>query len=506
MFILKQNSTMKIKSFILILLASVLTYSCNNSVEKGTLLGRTASIIESNKNIVTYAKINIKSVIEKSGAFSGALPAQYVAFIKVYKESIFSALNMDKPAHVLIEVNPTNDLHKIYIAVEVKNLKKLEQELTELGGKKVSRDGITYFSQANLALAVKDNFGLFCIQENKIASFDAMKKAIALSEHKVNNEKLSKILNAEDDISIGIDVYRLAKTLSNTDKNLKHTIAKYIKDTKNAYTLTHINFNPGEAHIELDLLFDEAMKKYEIFKNNPVSSDATHSIGDFAPIYAFALNINYQRLFNLFFDFLPEKKKETLSNRLAMIGGKEKVAQFFTGEIATAIGELDSTTFLPKITVFAKLNKGAYLQSLVSGFGSLGGLTEHEGNVYTNSEMALKIDDQKAIYTTQKNDFKKLVAAECDGVKMLGDFTLGNAPLSGYIDFNKIDMRHFNEGEKRLISTLNYATVEGNNHVIDVYIKSKNSNKNILRDLVETMVKNINSGGHNSNQATRSAF
>lgn len=490
--------TMKFKSSILIVLTALFLFACGNKVEKGTLMGRTASIIENNSQIVSFSKVNVKTIIEKSGVFNGALPAQYLAFIKVYKNTLYSAINVSKPIHILVAPGT----HKIFATFEVKDLKKLDKELSDLGCKKVKKDNITYFSDGleQIAIAVKNNFGLLCFQNSDPASFEEMQKIIASSEQNVKNEKLAQILSAEDDISVGMDLYRLAKTTAQHSKEYSASVKKYINDTKDSYTLSHINFNQGEANIKVDMLMGKAMMKHKVFKDAPVSSEALSSIGNFPPIIAVAANVNYEHLFILCLDLLPKDQKNDLKNKLAMVGGAKKVANFFTGEFALATGDLDSSNFVQKIGVFATLKEGKYLQSLVSGFSSLGGLTSKKDNIYVNSDMALQISDRKLVYTTYKDDFDKMMQASCEQPELLGGFTLGEMPLSGYINFNKMDTHNLNAAEKQLIDALNYATIEGNNENIEIRIKSDDAQQNILRNFIELGVKNFNARQPSENQ------
>jgi len=484
---------MKIRFFALLMLASLFLTSCGkDSVEKGTLKGRTASIIENNKNIIVFAKADVDEIINKSGIFDGAIPEQYAAFIKVYKESIFNALDMNQPIHILLEGPVKNNMPQaVYLLFEVKDFAKLKKELTDLGGETKEKGGISFFAQDNMAVGVKEKFGILLISPNKATTFDEMKAVIASSEHDVKNEKLAKILNSEDDISVGMELGRFATFASSMDDNAKESLKNYKKDMEGSYTLLGVNLETGKATMKMDFLFEKAMDQYKPFNESSVSSEALHSIGGGNPIFALALNLNYEKLFNLFYNSLPKDQQAEIDNTLSMVGGKGKVAKMFTGEVAFAVGEVDPTTFTSKISAYAGLNDASYLKSLVSGFAGFAGLSPQKDDLYSSEAMDLKLTDKKVVFTTNKSSFNDAVAGKSPEVIAPEGFKFGNSPLSGFVDFNKLDTNDFDVHVKAVLRAMNYVTIEGSNDGITVVLKSKAGKENILREIVTILTTSI---------------
>lgn len=484
---------MKIRFFAFLMLASLFITSCGkDSVEKGTLKGRTASIIEYNKNIIVFAKADVDEIINKSGIFDGSIPEQYAAFIKVYKESIFNALDMDQPIHILLEGPVKNNMpQSVYLLFEVKDFAKLKKELTDLGGESKEKDGISFFSQDYMAVGVKEKFGVLRIAPNKATSFDEMKAIIASSEHDVKNEKLAEILNSEDDISVGMELGRFADFASSMDKNTKESLKEYKKDMVGSYIKLGVNLETGKATMKMDFLFEKAMDKYKPFNESAVSSEALHSLGGGSPIFALATNLNYEKLFDLFYNSLPQDQRAEIDNTLAMVGGKEKVSKMFTGEVAFAVGEVDPNTFTSKISAYAGLNDASYLKSLVSGFAGFAGLSPQKDDLYSSEAMDLKLTDKKVVFTTNKSSFADAVVGKSPEITAPEGFKFGNSPFSGFVDFNKLDTNDFDVHVKAVLRAMKYATVEGDNKGITVVLKSKAGKENILREIVTILVTSI---------------
>jgi hypothetical protein len=484
--------SVRISLFFVVFLAISLLSSCGSNVEKGSLIGRTASIIDNNDAVFAYFKVDIQKIVTKSEAFGGALPSQYSAALKIYKDAIYKSIAVEKPIHILLEAQKSKEIPIAVIACfEVKDFHSLKKELTELGCAYQQQKHVEYFTRNNFSLAVSENFAVLRFHPKEKTSTEQLKKLINSSEHGVKNEKLAQILKAEDDVSFGLSLENLFLAIENTDEVSKSTLEKYRKDAEDAYILTQVNFDKGLLNIRSSFLFSDAFKKYLPIKAEPVSSEALHSIGNDSAIYAIAVNFDYPKIFNLVFDLLPQEQRNTIESQLALIGGKEKISHLFTGEFAASIGEMDSSTFTSRISGYASLDQSAYIKNLFSGFSGLIGLNPMNNDTYSNDNMSLKFTDKKIVFTTVQMDFQKNVLANSDGVKIPIDFPFGQQAVSVFMDISRIDTNSMSILEKTLLQNLSTLTISGDAEEIQIQLMAKNAEENLLKSLLQDLAKEI---------------
>lgn len=483
---------MKIKFASLLVLIAVSLTACKSGVEKGSLIGRTASIIENNQQILAFAKADVKEIINKSGVFEGAIPQQYADIIGVYKESVFKALDMDQPMHVLLEgpMSKEGQPHALMILFQVKDLKKLKSELKQLGVGETERNGLYYLSQDDMSVGVKENFGILYINPNQKGNFEKMQKIIASSEHSVDNESLAEVLNSDHDISLGFDVQRLAKMAAKNDANLSKTIsAGMLNDMKGSYGMLCTDFETGKAVIKAKFFYSDAMSKYKPLQENGVSNTALHSVGQDEAVMALAINLEYEKLFNLIYNALSKEQKTEVDNNLAMVGGKDQLSKMFSGELVAAVGKIDSSSFTSRIWAYAGLNDASYLKSLVAGFAPLAGLDKASEGIYANDDMNIALSDKGFVFSTDKESFKNAAAGKSNGIQTSFGFDFGASPISAFIDFTKLDTADFDADAKLVITAMEYVTLEGDNSEMTLTLVSKNKNDNILKALISLFVK-----------------
>lgn len=489
---------MKFKAFFIasLLLVSVLS-SCGSSLDKGSIEGRVAGIADNDTNIFAIFSIDLDNIIQKSGIFDGALPEQYVSTIMPFKSALYESVNTDKPVFGMIAgpLQRNEDPDKILLMFEIKDVTKLKNEFKELD--------ITFKGDDKFSFASRDEMSIGLI-ENKIALMivnlsdknlneEDFKKYVKMSAEKVKNEKLIEAVLTQGDLTAVLLMERISGA-TNMEKGAPGAYGKNFKNTtKDSYMIAKMNFNEGQADIEMNYHFGENMQEYLPMFSKSVSQEAINSIGSGSPIFAIAMNFDFKKLIdNIYVNLEPNDQAE-VNQALAMAGGKDKIKEMFTGEFAFAMYESNNASKDPNMNGYIGLNDASYLKTLITGFGPMAGMTtEADGSYKFRDDVQLKLDDKKLVYSTNVSSFSKLVNGTKGKLEVPSGFTFGNKAISMFLDFSKLDPKDFPADSRMFIDAFSYMFVEGDDNGIKAVLKAKSGKKNILRQLVELGIESMN--------------
>lgn len=488
---------MKFKAFFIasLLLVGVLS-SCGGSLDKGSIEGRVAGIADNDTNVFVIFSIDLNNIIKKSGIFDGALPDQYVATIMPFKDALYESVNTDKSMFGLVlgPLKRDEEPDKVMLMFEIKDVARLKKEFKELDISFNGDNKFAFASRDEMSIGIiEDKIGLLIVDLGEGINEEEFKKYVKMSDKKVKNEKLVEAVLTEGDMTAVLLMERIAGA-TNMEDGAPGTYGKNFKNTtKDSYMIAKMNFNEGQADIEMNYHFGENMQEYLPMFSKSVSQEAINSIGSGSPIFAIAMNFDFKKLIDNIYSNLDPKDQTEVNQSLAMAGGKDKIKEMFTGEFAFAIFEPVNESRDPNMNGFVGLNDASYLKTLIAGFGPMAGMTtEADGSYKFGDDVQIKLDDSKMIYSTNVESFKKLVDGSKGKLEVPSGFTFGSKAISMFLDFSKLDPKDFPADTRMFIEAFSYMFVEGDDSGIKAVLKAKSDKKNILRQLVELGIESMN--------------
>jgi hypothetical protein len=487
------------KGLVALVLMSFLLLACGTKLEKGSLEARVASLVEQNDQVFVVMSMDLNAILDKSGIFDGAIPAQYAAFITPYKSALYEAVNMEKPIYALAEgpISSFDGLHRVVVLVELKDADKFKKELKGIGLEWKSEKGMEYALKNDAAIAILDGkVGMMVInpQTSEGIALADLKAYAKQADQKAKDDKLIESIFQKGDITVVTVVDRIYSILEKSSGYSAEQVANFKKDAKDTYGMAVMNFEKGQATMDVWYELGPGMKKFYPMLENSVSSEALASLGGGSPIFAMAVNFEFEKFFNNMYEGLGESEKAEMNQALAMVGGKDKIAKMFTGEYLFAVysGKEKSE---PTINAYVGLNDGSYLRTLMDGFGVMMGMRSEGKDVYAFGEDAkILLNDKKMIATTNPARFNDLVNGKGGAIKAPGNFSFGKSPFSMFADFTKLDAKDFDPEMRIVLESLEYMTGEGSDKGFKVILVSKNKEMNILRNLIETGYKAYTEG------------
>jgi hypothetical protein len=337
-------------------------------------------------------------------------------------------------------------------------------------------------------------------KSSEAIAFSELKAYADQADHKAKDDKLIESIFQEGDITVVSLVERIYTVMEKASGYSAERVAEFKKDAKDTYFMAIMNFEKGQAEMDVKYELGPGMEKYYPILEKSVSAEALQSLGGGAPIFAMAMNLEFEKLVNNMYDNLGDAEKAEVNQALAMMGGKDKVAKMFTGEYLFAIyqnKENNSAT----VNAYVGLNDGTYLKSLLDGFGPMMGMRSEGKDVYAFGEDAkLLLNNKKMIATTNPAIFEELIKGKGGKVQAPGNFEFGKTPFSMFVDFTKLDPKDFDPEMKIVIESLEYLTGEGSDKGFKLVLKSKNKDVNILRHMIETGYKAYTEGLEYRNQ------
>jgi len=480
-------------------LISFFLFSCGSKLEKGSLEARVASLVEKNDQIFIVASADLNAILDKSGVFDGAIPAQYAAFITPYKTALYESVNMEKPIYGLMEgpVDNADGFHRVVLLVELKDTERFKKELKGIGAEWKSEKGMEYALRNDVGMAILDGKVAMVVINPSNSDPIAMEELKAYSkqaDHKAKDDKLIESIFQKGDITIVSLVDRIYAVMQKASGYSAERVAEFKKDAKDTYGMAVMNFEKGQAQMDVWYELGPEMAKYYPMFEKSVSSEALASLGGGAPIFAFAMNLEFEKFVNNIYESLGDTEKADVNQALAMVGGKDKIAKMFTGEYLFAVYE-NKAKKSPTINAYVGLNDGSYLKTLLDGFGPMIGMRSEGKDVYAfGDEAKILLNDKKMIATTNPDVFNELVKAKGGTIKAPGNFNFGKSPFSMFADFTKLDSKDFDPDMRIVLESLEYMTGEGSDKGFKLVLVSKNKDLNILRNMIETGYKAYTEG------------
>lgn len=481
--------------FTILLTLTIVLASCGSKIEQGSLEGRVAALAENHENVFVIMSVDLDKIITKSGVFDGAVPEQFVATAKPFKEALYASINLEKPLYALVEGPMKRDAPEhVIVLFEVKDATKLKAEFKDMNVQFTGDDKFSTANRDEMGIALIENkIGMMIINVSGAEVSAQQLKQYADNSGKVSKDKLlaEKIMERADMTFVTM-LDRVYGVIPENEAMSLEAMATMKENAKGSYFLAKMNFNEGQAEMNVDYTFGEGMQKYLPAFSGAPSNAALSALGSGSPIFAMAMNMDFKKMVNNIYENIPAKDRAEIDQALAMVGGKDKVADMFTGEFALAAYS-QSEQFDPLFNAFLGLNDASYLKTLVTGFGPMAGMrTAEDGTYIFGDDARMKLDDKSMVFSSDVEGFDELINGKKGQLIVPKGVEFGKTGFSMFVDFSKLDPKDFPRDARMFVEALSYMSVNGDDNGMKAILKAKSSDKNILRQLVEMGMESMN--------------
>ena len=475
------------KHYFFLLLTAALLFSCGKSVDKNTLEGRAASFISLQEGVFMAVSMDIKNIIEKSGIKDGAIPEQYLNTISPYLDALYKSINLDKQVFMMPIVNTKNpDKSDFVFMFEVGDLKRLKKEIKEFGVNLKKKGDLEYGAKSGGAFGIyKGETAFFVFSEvNTIDDKRLLEYGSNLSKGETVDGVVDFVTTKSDMVAFytgdkmsNFDFAQMAPELGDMGKKLN-------KLYEGTFWMAKVDFKDQDAVMEVNLTMGKNLKKYGPFMNASLSDDAQSVLVSDKTMFAYAMNVNMEKIIAMIIDQLDDKTKDEINKQLSMLGGTEKFKQLLTGEFAMAMLADEN----PIITSFVGIGDKKQVQSLMDGFGFFLGL-EKNGDTYDMDGAQLMFNENGLVYAANPELMSKMKSKKTVKLRNMNGFKFGDSPMSMFVDFkNLLQMKDLDDYAP-VIKSFDFMYFQMDEDGGNGLIRSTKSNQNILRTLIESGIE-----------------
>jgi hypothetical protein len=475
------------KHYFFLLLTAALLFSCGKSVDKNTLEGRAASFISLQEGVFMAVSMDLKNIIEKSGIKEGAIPEQYLSTISPYLDALYQSINLDKQVFMMPIMNTTNPDNSDFVFMfEVGDLNRLKKEIKEFGINLKKKGDLEYGVKLDAAFGVfKGETAFFIFGDGNRTD---EKQIIEIGSNLSKGETIDGVVDFVTTKSDMVAFYTGDK-MSNFDlgqmaPELKGMGEKMNKLYAGTYWTAKVDFKDQDALMEVNFNMGKNLKKYGPFMNASLSEDAQSVLVSDKTMFAYAMNINMEKIMSMIIEQLDDKTKDEINKQLAMLGGTEKFKQLLTGEFAMSMLADENPIF----TSFIGIGDKKQVQSLMDGFGFFLGLKKN-GDTYDMDGAQLMFTENGLLYAPNAELLTKMKAKKSVKLRNMNGFKFGDSPMSMFMDFKLLLQMKDIEDYAEVIQAFDFMYFQMNEKGGNGLIRSTKSNQNILRTLVESVIE-----------------
>jgi hypothetical protein len=465
---------------ILFTLSALFLLAACSSNENRAINEDVAAFVETNEKIALFGSINVKEILNK---------ADYKNIDKAGKlidkelKTIQAILNFDTPVYFAMEgtVDINGNPGLIYAFAEVKDKEKLTKNLQQRGLSMEKGKEFNFHESADVAFAVTENRAVFVTKRGLTDGKKLIEQALKDLKEDTPENKVTEIISQKGDIVFGADLEASFLGSMSQLKMEKDKETELKEMLTNCYSQSVISFEKGKVEMKMQNFLSDELKKWMFFGNN--SSKILADLGSGKPRAGIIMDLNMKKVQEFINKFAPNALGE-----LGKIGGGQaQMAMAFAGEDGLAglwtgrmgvvmMGEVEEGgSFKPEFNFHVGLGKGAL--SFVKGL-----MTSMKGNM---AKLDLKgtnlVGSSSALYAKKG----KLVLPQ-------GCENFGKKPYSGFVNFNGLDMSGFDlEEGQTFAEMLDYAYFEMDMDGGTFILKSKNAQQNILKSIVDQVMKNM---------------
>jgi hypothetical protein len=449
-------------------LPTLLLISCGNdqNIEKNAKT-KLLELISTNKKVVSFGKIDLKGLIDKSEVDD--LPKVGV-LVNTFKE-IYRYVNLEDSLYFANEIVDDKSINS-YFFVDVSNKDSLVDFFKGMGLNFEEKENLYVYSSSQFSLAINDQTCV--LGTNNIGEVSKLKTFEILNEKNISGDTSTipqNILNSNSDIVVGIS---LASTLNELNDPLTNKNTNKLFD--NNFIQSQIQFNKGNIHVKTNNIFSKDLLSKAFF-NKSDGSWAQKLIEPNTNV-AYALNIDVVRFLNFMGTINPSFNEQFSFLQLfenIPLKNNNDFQEIFDGRMAYILNEYPNLeNEFGDMSLFLGLGKeGQQLINLYRLMVEENDFVVNEVNNGVLLSTMKKTVETKNIYDSRFLDF-------------------GKKGISFFIDFKKLRVNNLPEDiNLDYITDLNYATFEMDFQGSNLILFTKESNKNVLSVLTQSIVKSL---------------
>lgn len=450
--------------------------SCGGD-KKRNLADSASAFINGNDKVIVFGSIDLLGIFNKAEYKDIPMVGD---LIKGQIKRVQSGLNLDAGFYYAMEGpfeggNPGTT----YLFAEVKNLDSLKTVLTQDGYDFENKDGLDYFRDGDATVGIKNNIAIMFVKNGEYDEVAIANKAFELASGDLMEGSGAKLLAQKGDISINSHMYNQFVTANKRTMNLPKEKMDQLSDMmKESFAQANIHFEKGQLRIAFDNEFSANLSKRMMFKED-ASGALRKKVGGADPIMAFATNLDMTKLEAWLEDFAPDlldqMAEKSAPLQMAMTLSAGKIGNIITG--TTAFGLFDEPLRNQKIENYNfYLGLGPNGAPLANMAQNLGGISNFNLIVEDNALYGAS-GENKATKSTTLN-----VPKGCE--------TFGKTAISGFVNVDKMNLEVMElKGGEKLLELVKYMNLTFNNEGGEILVKAKNPNQNILKQVVDKMLK-----------------
>jgi hypothetical protein len=424
-------------------------------------------LIATNKKVVSFGKIDLKGLIDKSEVEK--LPKVGV-LVNTFKE-IYRYVNLEDSLYFANEIVDEMSINS-YFFVDISNKDSLVDFFKGMGLNLEEKGNLYVYSSSQFSLAINDQTCV--LGTNNTGKVSKLKTFEILNEKNLTGDTSvipKNILNGNSDIVVGIS---LASTFNELNDTLTNKNANKLFD--NNFIQSQIQFNKGNIHVQTNNFFSKDLMSKTFFN----SSDGSWAQKFIEPNthIAYALNIDVVRFLNFIGIINPSLNEQFSFLQLfenIPLKNTNDFQEIFDGRMAYILNEFPNLeNEYGDMSLFVGLGKEG--QQLINLYRLM--VEENDFVVNAANNGVLISSREKSVETQKLYDSRFL------------DF--GKKGVSFFIDFTKFQGNNLPEDfNLDYITDLNYATFEMDFQGSELILFTKESNKNVLSVLTQSIFKSF---------------
>lgn len=423
-----------------------------------------------NKNIASFGKLDVKGVLEKSKL--DKLPRVGV-FMNAFKE-IYKYTKMEDSIFFASEAFEGKGVNFYYL-VDITNRDSLVEFCRGMGLTFEEKEALMVYESSQFSIAIDQN--VCAIGQNDLGVNIGVKTRQLLSE---NNEKpadnaiLNKILSANADMVVGVDLKALFIAMNGALSSTSE-VSNFLD---NSFIQTTVNFKNGEIKLKTENYFSNNLNELSFLK----SSDGlwAQEIMRSGVGLGYALNLDVGELINF-----AQKLDPTINEKLSflqILGNNSlqdinEFSKIWDGRLAYLVNELpDSQNEMGDFKLFVGLGESG--QQLMEWLNLL----------YKEEDLKMNQVKNGVLVSSKLED--DVVALNSGGDPRFRSF--GKKGFTFFMDFTKLKTLEITEGiNLKYSDDLDYAAFEMDAQGANLSVFFKDKKRNVLELLGATTVESL---------------
>lgn len=481
-----QNKNPMNKRFLNLTFAFTLTVgflflqSCSGpSLEERNASEAHSSLVQSDKSIVAFGHVSVLDILNKMDYTSNSKTQVLIGGIV---DQWKAGIDLSKPFYVSAAAPIAEDgsPETMHIIMDVKDAKKMDDVLAEMGYALEKEDDLKYFQDNDVTFGLIHKLLVIIIKKNE---YDGKKELLATIEKMsgdLSEGKTKAIIDTKADIVTGINFERLFATSNTSLNNLSENKKKELEETiADSYLQTAIKFETGQLSIESKHLFSDKFQKRLFFKDNNGTSLTSKLKGN--PWMAGAVNVDILKIEAFLDDFAPDAMQKMTRKLPREVGfglmalGDNPLSKLLNGQIAYSVYGQPEVGKQPTFMTYIGYGK----QGQIIGEFANSSLKNPQ---MANNPLTPQVVSSKSAMVLTSNGFTEKSSFKAPGFAS----NFGKNTASFYLDFKQVDWNAYElKDAQKVITTFDYLTVDANKSGSTVILKSKETNKNILKSMFD---------------------